>query len=277
VVGYLCAANNLHELLVIDAADGEVNPPPGKALLSGSGGTWAMWSWLYDRDLDADPDTDERLIFENIRHVSAAYEFDQYGDPYIFVTVVCGRYRGPLAFPYTLTDVAGNQAGAACVEFRIGPIDPANPGTWALRPANDDPNLWYVPYWYYTDRDYEAGPAGHLYIPGNPDAQPKAFWPTCAQRLPGGRHLIANYAGVVQNLVHPNVPTATDFGTPPSLASDVLEVQTRYTTPNDPATQVHVIDVHKVIPDPWDEDWSDPFNQPSYVQRSQESLPPLRP
>ena len=97
------------------------------------------------------------------------------------------------------------------------------------------------------------------------------------QRLPGGRHLIANYAGVVQNLVHPNIPTATDFGTPPSLASDVVEVQTRYTTPNDPATQVHVIDVHKIIPDPWDEDWSDPFNQPSYVQRSQESLPPLRP
>jgi hypothetical protein len=40
---------------------------------------------------------------------------------------------------------------------------------------------------------------------------------------------------------------------------------------------VHIIDLHKVIPDPWLEDWTDPINQPSFAQRCQASLSPLRP
>jgi hypothetical protein len=155
-------------------------------------------------------------------------------------------------------------------------------GTWTLVPADTG---WFVPYWYSTDRDYEAGPLGHLWTPpgpGSPGAARavKTFAPVCAQRLPGGRHIIANYAAAVDNLTQANVPTSTDpmFGTPPSLGSDVFVVQTRYdpNQPNNPTTQVHVIDVHETIPNPWGDEWADPFNQPSFVQRSQDRLEPPR-
>ena len=39
------------------------------------------------------------LIFQNIRHVSADYCTDENGALYIYLMVVCGRYRGPLANP----------------------------------------------------------------------------------------------------------------------------------------------------------------------------------
>jgi hypothetical protein len=134
-----------------------------------------------------------------------------------------------------------------------------------------------VPYWYYTDRDYQAGPLGRLFRPGQTTVDTKTFAPVSSQRLSYGRHLIANYKGFVENLTHPNLGTATDYGTPPSLGSDVFEVETQYTTPNDPATQRHIIDVHRAIPDPWDDEWADPINQPSYAQRVQDSGGPVVP
>jgi hypothetical protein len=143
-----------------------------------------------------------------------------------------------------------------------------------------------IPYWSYTEADFRDGPLGHLYTPPGEGAggtrANRAFVPVCAQRLPGGRHLITNSRGMVEGLTHESVPTATEaalFATPPSLGADVFEVETQYdpTAPNDPTTQVHIIDVHKVIPNPWLEDWTDPINQPSFAQRCQESLPPLQP
>jgi hypothetical protein len=171
------------------------------------------------------------------------------------------------------------------VEFRVGsPVfDTADPATWVLLPSAVGPA---IPYWSYTEANYAAGPLGHLWtLPGQGAGGTlvtKAFAPVCAQRLSGGRHLITNSRGVIEDLTHPNLPTATDsptFATPPSLGAEVFEVETQYdpTAPNDPSTQTHIIDVHKVIPDPWLEDWTDPINQPSFAQRCQESLPPVRP
>ncbi|HJN18445.1 MAG TPA: hypothetical protein QGH10_23290, partial [Armatimonadota bacterium] len=275
VVGYLCAGSNLHELLVVEHGTEQINPAAGAAMPSGTGLTWSMWSWLYDHDDDADADTDERLIFQNIRHVSADYCTDENGATYIYLMVVCGRYRGPLADPYMLTDTLGNEAGACCVEFRVDPATASHvPSTLG----------WAVPYWAYTDRDYEAGPLGHLWTPpgeGNAGAARavKTFLPVCAQRIPGGRHIIATYASAVDNLTHVNLDTATDaiFGTPPSLGSEIFDVETTYGTANDPSTQMHTIDVNRCIPNPWGDAWTDPVNQPSFVQRSQDSPAPLRP
>ena len=52
VVGYLCAGDNLHELLVVERGTEQVNPAGGAAMPSGTGTTWSMWSWLYDHDDD---------------------------------------------------------------------------------------------------------------------------------------------------------------------------------------------------------------------------------
>ena len=68
-----------------------------------------------------------------------------------------------------------------------------------------------------------------------------------------------------------------EFGTPPSLTSEVFEVETRTSLGGNPATQRHIIDVHKAIPDPWDDEWNDPFNQPAFAQRTQDSLLPTQP
>jgi len=286
LIGYLCAANNLHELLVIEAGTQRVNPPGADPLPSGSGGTWAMWSWLYDQDQDAT--TDDRLIFENLRHMEVRYERDEYGDPYLFLAVVCGRYQGPRSDPVTGTGRPFENVGAVCLEFRVGDpvLDDTDPATWVLKPSAAG---WPIPCWYYTEADYQAGPLGHLWTPPGEGAGgqriTKEFSPVCVQRLSAGRHLIVNYRSVMENLTHANVPTATDayacqgdqLRTPPSLAPDVFEVETRYATPNDPTTQLHTIDVDKCIPNPWLDDWNDPINQPSFAQRCQESLPPLRP
>ncbi|MBM3497598.1 MAG: hypothetical protein FJX74_02900 [Armatimonadetes bacterium] len=275
IIGYLCAANNLHELLVIEAGSQRVNPPGADPLPGIGGGTWVLLSWLYEMDTDGDATNDERLIFENIRHAALSPGQDEYGNPYLFLTVVCGQYRGPLGNPANAPGMAFEGAGPACVEFRVGnpAFDPANPATWVLFPSAAGMAL---PYWSYTEADYHAGPLGHLYTPPGESAggtrMNRAFAPVCAQRLPGGRHVITNSRGLVDTLTHRTVPTATEaavFATPPSLAADVFEVDTQYdpAAPNDPMTQVHIIDVHKVIPNPWLEDWTDPINQPSFAQR----------
>ena len=160
------------------------------------------------------------------------------------------------------TDTSGNEAGTCCVEFRV---DPAT--------ALQVPSAlgWQVPMWVYTDRDYEAGPLGHLYTPsGVLMDRLGSFAPVCAQRLPGGKHVIANYTASVDNLTHASLNTATGpiFSTPPSLSSEVFEVETYYGTANDPSTQLHTVDVTRCIPNPWSEDWADPINQPSFIQRS---------
>jgi outer membrane protein assembly factor BamB len=235
VIGYLCAANNLHELLVVEAGTQVVNPPGANLLPSGSGGTWAMWSWLYELDTDGNPNNDERLIFENIREMHVTLDRDEYGAPYLFLMVVCGQYRGPLGNPLNAPGMPFAGAGTACVEFRVGKpsLDITTPATWVLMGSAPGPA---IPYWSYTEADYVAGPLGHLWTPpgeGAPMAKrvTKAFVPVCAQRLSGGRHLITNSRGVVGNLTHSNLPTATDaalFNTPPSLQAEVFEVETRY-------------------------------------------------
>ncbi|MGQ9731793.1 MAG: hypothetical protein ACUVX8_11030, partial [Candidatus Zipacnadales bacterium] len=82
VIGYLCAAENLHELLVVEAGSMIVNPvgtaplPCLPSTPAGNNGTWALWSWLYDMDLDGNPDTIERLTFDNIRHMEVSRNLD---------------------------------------------------------------------------------------------------------------------------------------------------------------------------------------------------------
>jgi len=280
VDGYLCAASNLNELVVIEAGTRTVNPPATQAL-PGGGGTWSMWSWLYAGDPTGTAAPNDRLIFENIRDVQVSIQPDITGVRYLFVSVVCGRYRGPLANPYTISvPASGPAAGPVCLEFRVGSptlgFVRSNAATWVLYPPLPVAD-WWVPYWYYTDRDYQAGPLGRLFRPGQTTVDTKTFAPVSCQRLSYGRHLIANYAGFTENLTHPNLDTATDYYTPPSLGSDVFEVETRYSTANDPTTQQHIIDVHRAIPDPWDDEWADPVNQPSYAQRVQDSGGPVAP
>ena len=265
VMGYLCAASNLHQLVAIarrdyDAVDDDYLATPTAFQVNPTGDEWVMWQWLYDED--DDPDTTDRLIFENIRHVGLTRTTDEYGALYDYLMVVCGRYNGPLDEPTPLT-FGGLEAGETCVEFRL---------TDAGLVANAT-GSWFLPYWYYTDRHYEVGPIGHVYPEGAAEPATQAFYPSCAQRLPAGRHMVSNYASTVIDLTHENVPTATDFGTPPSLGAIVFEVETRYETVDDPYQQVHIIDVHEAIPNPWGDLWTDPINQPSFVHRIQESLP----
>jgi hypothetical protein len=99
--------------------------------------------------------------------------------------------------------------------------------------------------------------------------------PVAAERLPSDlrptgagermqRHLVTNYAELIQNLTRDNVRSTV---APASLFSSVFAVGTDDRNNDDPNDDRHDIDRREVIPDPHELDWPDPFNQPAYAER----------
>lgn len=101
-----------------------------------------------------------------------------------------------------------------------------------------------------------------------------AWNPVSAIRLPvdrrpvGGqrqvRHLVANYAEIIQNLTRDNV---VDKSSPASLFSSVFVVSSDDNNDDAPENDLHALDRREVIPDPHEPDWPDPINQPAYADR----------
>ena len=299
VIGYLCVAANLHQLVVVEAGTRRVDPPYNSTP-TGGGSTWAWLAWLYDRNPNAlatDPDLiaftgtpTNPLIFRNIRDVELTREGAQ-----VYLTVTCGQFAGRLQ-----TAVGGNRPahhlaaqGAGVFEYCMDVT-----GARARIPAVDDASAAPVvtlddPIWWFTRTNYlySGGARRSLtnirYFDAGETPDPDAtkghyletVWnPVSAMRLPvdrrpvllgagfrrQARHLVTNYVEIVQNLSRENV---YDTEAPASLFSSVFAVNTDDRYDARPENDLHDLDRREVIPDPNDADWTDPFNQPAFADR----------
>jgi hypothetical protein len=278
VIGYLCAASNLHQLVVVEAGTKTVNPIASSTPFYGSpGSTWAWWAWLYDSDVtDGNHAPDDPLIFRNLRDVRYVRE-----GSLAYLTVTCGQYAGRLRKVEAGTAHSLANEGAGVFEFQLW--TGGAPGTWGLVPAAsggetrpDDP------MWHFTQLDYRYGnnerrPVSNvLYDDGGTLRWLDMGWnPVSAMRIAGDRratgnddrmqyHLITNYAQLVQNMNRANV---VDHSAPASLFSNVFVVATNDYNNVDPYDDRKDIDRREVIPDPNELDWPDPLNQPAYAER----------
>lgn len=291
VIGYLCAAANLHQLVVVEAGTKRVDPPSAQQPARGTAGTnWKWLAWLYDDNVD---DTNyaptNPLIFKNIRDVQLAREGGR-----LYLTVTCGQYGGRL-----------NQQGrhwlsyhgAGVFEFALD-ISGA-PGTWTRLNATDiaggAPVSADDPIWQFTQLDYTYSSYTMDYSTGqltsgtrrsltnilyrdpadNIDKWLEMPWqPVSCQRLAGDisvgsnrlsvRHMITNYAELIQNLRRDNIEARS---APAMLSSSVFVVDTDTVADAAPENDVHELDRREVIPNPHEPDWTDPLNQPAYAYR----------
>lgn len=314
--GYLCVAANLHQLVVLEAGSRMINPPANRALPSGTG-TWQWLAWLYDHDPATGNLTNvgnNPLIFRNIRDVQLAREgtrefvtvtaerFD--GRMTRLAEIVAGQpvvvKLGMNAPPHFLaTQGAGvfeyciNISGAPATWSRF-PATDANPGD-TMNITADDPIWWFTRPNYLFGDPASASPTRRSLtnvrysdVDGTTHWMEMAWNPVSAMRLPAdtrpvngqrqSRHLVTNYAEIIQNLnrdsLHSNLnrtagtSDANDAIGPASLFSSVLVINTDDRTDNAPDNDLHDLDRREVIPDPNDADWSDPFNQPAYADRN---------
>jgi len=276
VIGYLCAAANLNQLMVVENSAAKLINPPGSRLTpvgSSAGSTWAYWAWLYDDDLsDASDLADDPLLFDNIKHA----EYARYGGT-IYLTVACSRYRGraKAATPHALAD-----AGPGVFEFQIDVSDLSNPGTWGVLPALDrggtasieEPYWHFVGgtgagadaygYWYYYDGTGVA-PLDMTHIETAAGIYRKRWYPVCAKRMADGRHLIVNSISAIEHATQPNI-AAGEADTP--LGSHVFQVETVNAGENNPYNDLYVIPASRSVPEPNQPAWADPFNQPAYAE-----------
>jgi len=281
VIGYLCAASNLQQLIIVEAGSKRINPAPTDITPSAAAGipgampTWAPWTWIY---CDAGPDTifgtaDDRynpLLFANIRHVEYFWQGDT-----IYVCVVASQYRGrAMAIPSPTASVISEDGVFEWSMTYSG-------GAWGLVDGGGPDGMSFV--FTASHYDYLPGPDGTygaipnangqyltgdellrplatIYTPSGA-AYPKRFYPVCAKRLLSGNYLITNYAAMTENLTHTNLDNLSPAT---SLSSEVFEVIPGTSGPPgaDPT-----IDNFRVIPDPWDDDWPEPLNQPTYAER----------
>ena len=290
VVGYLCAASNLNQLLVVEAAEERRVNPFGDLLVQGGSGdgenvaTWAQWAWLYDHEPGSAPYvSNQGLIFENIRHA----EYRRHGDT-IYLTVTAGRYVGREGFlycrdPECLERAPANQfnpgdtcpdpacdgplhrqhhmaaAGAGVFEFAIDVS--GGPDTWRLATTSSDDQ----PHWYFVGR-YETPASGlrtdyaddMTTIAAQGQTISKQWYPVSAQRLPSGRHLIVNSLNEIESFTPGNVGDRSAV-----LGAHIFEVST---TPGATAhDDVHDLEAERSVPAPG-EVWADPFTQPAYAE-----------
>lgn len=103
----------------------------------------------------------------------------------------------------------------------------------------------------FTRAEYVASGQGTITLPGG-QVFTKAFFPTCAQRLPDGSYLIANYAGAVPNLTKNNL-NALSFDQ--VLGSEVFREYNG------------TVWVGDRLPDPRQPSWPEPISLISSVQR----------
>lgn len=288
VIGYLCAASNVHQLVVVEERTLAINPPSANMPYGGSAGSnWQWLAWLYDADVtDAVYGPPDSLIFRNIRSLETSYEGGEF-----YITVTCGQYAGRLSLVQAKTPHALAAQGDGVFEFccDIG----GAPGTWALAPAVDaggapEPD---TPIWHMAREDYvysypttgvrrELANIRYTDVDGTPYWQNMPWFPVAARRLVSdkrlmdyegdgvyeryNRHLITNSAGLIANLTRENV---RDTSAPASLGSSIIEVRTNDGANDYPADDILDIDRRTVIPDPNSGDWPDPLAQPTYATR----------
>jgi hypothetical protein len=292
VIGYLCAAANLN-YLVLRGYVGEgtelVTNPPATAPLPGGGGTWALWAWLYDSNVNDRTAENNPLLFAGLRHLSV----QRYGET-VYVDIACAQYQGRLSrwqagqkwysvFDDPAHNLRGVDPGAGVFEFRVS-YRPASLGLVASERGPD------IPIWMFTERpycvdatqpnpdlnarvdcyryDYDAGAGTVVARPWFRIPLPsgaywyKRFLPTSVQRLSTGRHLIANNSGLVERLTK-----AAISQTGVVCSSEVFEVETQDQNNADPLDDVHLVDPRRLIPDPYGPDWPDPLIAPVYAER----------
>ncbi len=252
LIGYLCAASNLSQILVVERGTGIVNPLASSATPNGSAGaSWAWWAWLYDSDpADANNVSNEPLQFENTKHV----EYSRIGDR-IYVTVTCSRYKGRLGSPHPLA-----QAGPGVFEFIID-VGDANPANWQLdQMGTGGPWPTADPHWYFVRGDYVGRPMTTITTAAG--TYDKRWYPVCAHRLPHDRHLIVNSLSQIESATPHNIGSGAETVV---LGSHVFEVATDDQGDADPTNDIHVLDPGRSVPGPG-EMWRDPFTQPAYAE-----------
>ncbi|MCD6351671.1 MAG: hypothetical protein J7M26_06090, partial [Armatimonadetes bacterium] len=100
MIGYLCAAPNLKEIIVMGfyqtTPGGPVlfGPnPPADSYLPGATGPgsprWDVWSWLYDDPTNATIERSNPLLFAGLRHM----ELTRLGDV-LYLDIACAQYQG---------------------------------------------------------------------------------------------------------------------------------------------------------------------------------------
>lgn len=263
LVGYLCAAPNLREIVVMgyyQVAPGDpvqFGPnPPANAYLPGATGpgspTWALWSWLYDDPTDAVIERNNPLLFAGLRHMELKRVRDV-----LYLDIACGQYQGRRSTlgggpPYP------DLVGPAALEFQVS-YDPAAPGLIPASPGGTpDPNR---PIWYFTQAEYNNWEYFRLPLP-NGTTYFKRFLPTCVSLLPTGRRLIVNNSGLIERF------TKAALGvTGVVCSSEVFEVETATGGDDDPTNDTYNVDPRRIVPDPFGPEWRDPLVAPVYAER----------
>ncbi len=264
LAGYLCAAPNLHELVVIGYVNGQlVVNPPADAPMPGGANTWAVWAWLYDPDVsDAVQERNDPLLFAGIRSMTLT----RHGKIY-YLDVACSQYRGRLSQYITNKQpFYSPDPGAGVFEFRVvydGAASGLMPSEEPAGTLNPD-----APHWRFTQVEYSAmqDPATGVHyfqIPlPNGSRYVKRFLPTCCQVLMDGSHLIANNSGLIERLTKSAIRRTGVVCTP-----EVFVVDTDDQGDNYAGNDAHVVDPRKLIPDPYGPDWPDPLTMPNYAER----------
>jgi hypothetical protein len=255
LVGYLCGAPNVNQLVVRGLVGGVLTTnPPAAAPMPGSGAlTWGIWSWLYTNPTSGAYDP---LCFLGLRNLSLHYY-----NNVASLDVCCLQYEGrysvwtattpaqPFYVQQTLAD-----PGAGVFEWQVS--YGATPGLIAATPGgvtNGD-----YPIWRFTQVEYNAAPWFNFVLPAG--TYYKRFLPTSCEALPNGNHLVSNFTGVVERF-----SKAALAATGHVTSSEVFEIVT--TGGTDPTLYTYTVPYGRCIPDPYGPDWPDPLIAPVYAER----------
>lgn len=253
LIGYLCAASNLNQLLVVSAGGRIVNPYASLQTSGGTAGaTWAPWAWLYDADpADTNDVSGQPLQFENIKNVS----LKRIGGT-IYVGVTCSRYIGRSGEPAH----ALAAAGPGVFEFRID-VSSSDPADWQLDQMGTGA-AWPTmdPHWFFVGDDYRGRPMTTISTAaGDFDNR---WYPVSAQRVSSDTVLITNSLSQTENATPANIGGGARQAV---IGSHIFEVLTDDGGDADPTNDLHALDPQRSVPAPG-QAWADPFVQPAYAE-----------
>ena len=184
LIGYLCAASNLNQVLVVEAGTQTVNPREHLHAQQHHRQRGLLGLALRPRPDRRRPRLNELLQFENIKHVEARATARASTSPDLHAL------RRAWATGRTLA-----AAGPGVFEFIIDVSDP-NPDNWGLD------RMGAAATWP-TDRSQEYGRGlPHLAYDGANHGDGTTYWtqwyPVCARRLRSGEHLIVNSLSMIE-------------------------------------------------------------------------------